>query len=183
MADRPTLLPPIQSSFLIAAPFSVWHSLVRTRWHFYGHFIAPFIHSGESGKPVCALPSVWRCFAPVSGLVVVPSLLRNIASVREFKWRRKKIYSVRNYRSLLSRMQNGVSLLLSLLSSPHFSFVFLRASSRVLPRSFSTPPDCPSDHTGRELPSPQCVMDIMSAVRLGGGPSLHCIAPLIFVGR
>ena len=56
MADRPTLLPPIQSSFLIAAPFSVWHSLVRTRWHFYGHFIAPFIHSGESGKPVCALP-------------------------------------------------------------------------------------------------------------------------------
>ena len=74
MADRPTVLPPIQSSFLIAAPFSVWHSLVRTRWHFYGHFIAPFIHSGESGKPVCALPSVWRCFAPVSGLVVVPSL-------------------------------------------------------------------------------------------------------------
>ena len=89
------------------------------------------------------------------------SLLRNIASVREFKWRRKKIYSVRNYRSLLSRMQNGVSLLLSLslprspdpppLSSPHFVFVFLPAFSRVLPRSFSTPPDCPSDHTGAAL--------------------------------
>ena len=55
MADRPTLLPPIQSSFLIAAPFSVWHSLVRTRWHFYGHFIAPLHSFGRIGQ-TCLCP-------------------------------------------------------------------------------------------------------------------------------
>ena len=57
--------------------------------------------------------------------------------MREFKWKRKKIYSVRNYElSLLSQMQNGVSLRIPLLPlSPHFGFIFLRASSRVFPRS------------------------------------------------
>ena len=53
----------------------------------------------------------------------------------------------------------------SLLSS-----FLLRLPSRVK-SSFTSlifnSPDCPSDHTGRELPWPQFVMNIMSAARLG----------------
>ena len=172
MADRPTDRP----SFLPSNPPSSSRHRSRYGTRSFGRdgismviSLPPsFIRANRANLFVPSPPFGAASLRYIDSSSCPRSLQRNIASVREFKWRRKKIYSVRNYRSLLSRMQNGVSRLLSLLSSPHFSFVFLRASSRVLPRSFSTPLIArATTRDGRELPSPQCVMDIMSAARLG----------------
>lgn len=111
MADRPTDRP----SFLPSNPPSSSRHRSRYGTRSFGRdgismviSLPPsFIRANRANLFVPSTPLRYR------DLSCPRSLLRNIASVREFKWRRKKIYSVRNYRSLLSRMQNGVSLLLS----------------------------------------------------------------------
>ena len=75
--------------------------------------------------------------------------------MREFKRKRKKIYSARNYQ--VSRVECKTEFHCVSPSqtsppplSPHFGFIFLRASSRVLPRS---PPLIARRPTTQKLPT------------------------------
>ena len=76
------------------------------RWHYYSHIIIrlrPTHSFGRIGQTCLSAPQRLRLALLLTGVasrlaVPSPSFLRRIASVREFKWKRKKIYSSRNYR-------------------------------------------------------------------------------------